>query len=128
MSTDRTTEILNYLTAITRDIGEFRAETKSRFDGLETRVGALERHFDVLAAHVEKLDARMERFDARMERFDARMERFEIGLDDVRRSVRQLHHKFEGNSEEMMDLRSDSRDLRKRVEIIEKKVGITDDL
>lgn len=42
MSSDRTTEILNYLSAMSRDIGEFRAETKSRLDALEARMENLE--------------------------------------------------------------------------------------
>jgi len=42
MSTDRTAEILNYLSAMSRDIGEFRLETKARFDTLESRLDRLE--------------------------------------------------------------------------------------
>lgn len=42
MSTDRTAEILNYLSAMSRDIGEFRQETKARFDRIEARLDALE--------------------------------------------------------------------------------------
>ena len=40
MSSDRLTEILNYVSAISRDIGAFRAEVKTQW--LESRVGALE--------------------------------------------------------------------------------------
>lgn len=35
MSTDRTTEILNYLSAISREVGEFRTETNARLDRME---------------------------------------------------------------------------------------------
>ncbi|MDQ3686318.1 MAG: hypothetical protein M3430_12080 [Acidobacteriota bacterium] len=35
MSTDRLTEILNYVTAISRDVGEFRADVNARFDRIE---------------------------------------------------------------------------------------------
>jgi hypothetical protein len=53
MSTDRTTEILNYLSAISRDVGELstemnslRADMNARFDRLEaevTRIGREQR-------------------------------------------------------------------------------------
>jgi hypothetical protein len=46
MSTDRTTEILNYLSAISRDVGELRTEINARFDRLEaevTRIGREQR-------------------------------------------------------------------------------------
>lgn len=42
MSTDRLTEILNHLSAMSRDIGAFRTEVNARFDSLENRVGNLE--------------------------------------------------------------------------------------
>ena len=50
MSTDRLTEILNYLTAISRDVGEFRQEfrqfrneTNARLDKIEQRLDKVER-------------------------------------------------------------------------------------
>ena len=42
MSTDRTAEMLNCLSAISREMGEFRADVNARLDGLETRIGRLE--------------------------------------------------------------------------------------
>jgi predicted nucleic acid-binding Zn-ribbon protein len=55
MSTDRTTEMLNYLSAISRDVGELRTEVRelrnevraitSRLDRLEARI--LENRADV---------------------------------------------------------------------------------
>ena len=35
MSTDRLTEIINYLTTTSRDVGEFRAEVNARFGRVE---------------------------------------------------------------------------------------------
>jgi chromosome segregation ATPase len=35
MSTDRTTEILNYLSAISREIGELRTEVNARLERIE---------------------------------------------------------------------------------------------
>ena len=42
MSRDRLTEILNCLSAMSRDIKAFRAEVNSRFDSLETGMENLE--------------------------------------------------------------------------------------
>jgi archaellum component FlaC len=40
MSTDRLTEILNYLSAISREVGGLRIEMNARFDKLETEMRA----------------------------------------------------------------------------------------
>ena len=40
MSTDRTAEILNYVSAISREIGAFRAETQARLERMETEMQA----------------------------------------------------------------------------------------
>jgi BMFP domain-containing protein YqiC len=42
MSNDRLTEILNYLSAISREIGAFRTETQARFEQVENRLEAIE--------------------------------------------------------------------------------------
>ncbi len=36
MSIDRTTEILNYLSAISREVGEFRTEMNARLERMES--------------------------------------------------------------------------------------------
>ena len=41
MSTERLTEILNFLSAISRDIGAFRTETNARLDRLEAGMSAV---------------------------------------------------------------------------------------
>jgi len=63
-----------------------------------------------------------------MEKIEVRMERFEGALDDVRRGVRLLSHKFEVVSEEISELRADDRGLRKRIGAVEKKAGVSDDV
>lgn len=54
MSEDRTTQMLNYLSAISREVGEFRQEfnqfrneTNERLDRIERRFGGLEDQFTV---------------------------------------------------------------------------------
>jgi septal ring factor EnvC (AmiA/AmiB activator) len=55
MSTDRFTEILNYLSAISRDVGElrqefrqFREEANARFEKMELRFGKIEGQLETL--------------------------------------------------------------------------------
>lgn len=44
MSTDRTAEMLNYLSAISREVGEIRTEMNARFDALEREQRAQRQH------------------------------------------------------------------------------------
>lgn len=46
MSTDRNTEILNYLSAISREVGEFRQETNARLDKVDQRLDKIEGQLD----------------------------------------------------------------------------------
>ena len=55
MSTDRFTEILNYLSAMSRDVGEFRQEfrqfrdeTNARFEKMELRFEKMEEQFETM--------------------------------------------------------------------------------
>ncbi len=43
MSSDRTTEILNYLSAISREVGQLRTETNARLDEMNARLTSIER-------------------------------------------------------------------------------------
>ncbi len=102
MSTDRLTEILNYLSAMSRDVGEFRQETRARFDGLETRI--------------EQVEIRIEKLETEMR----------AGFEQVRTDIRQPKRKIEILTEDSMELCVDGRDLRKRMEAVETKLRITD--
>jgi hypothetical protein len=90
MSKDRFTEIMNYMSAMSREIGQFRAETKARFESLETEMRA--------------------------------------GFEQVRSDIRSLRLQLEVVTEDSMELRVIQRDHRKRIEAIEKKVGLADSL
>lgn len=59
MSTDRLTEIVNYLSAISREVGELRAEMNARFDSLEARVGRLETEVRAITTRFDRLEARV---------------------------------------------------------------------
>ena len=66
MSTERLTEILNYLSAISRDVGELRAEMRakfaemqSNFDDIRSDIRHLSRKVDVI--NQDMLDLRASR-------------------------------------------------------------------
>ncbi|HZH90141.1 MAG TPA: hypothetical protein VEX70_05895 [Pyrinomonadaceae bacterium] len=63
MSTDRTTEILNYLSAISRDVGELRTEMNSlradmnvRFDRLEAEVNRIGREQRLQGQRLDRIE------------------------------------------------------------------------
>ncbi len=66
MSADRTTEVLNYLSAISRDVGAFRAETASRFDRLEAEVREMRTEIADMRSDVRAITARLDRLEARI--------------------------------------------------------------
>ena len=100
MSTDRFAEILNYLSAMSREIGLFRTEANDRLGRLEMRMDGVE---------------------SRMDRLEAEMQ---AGFEKIHRGIRRMREKFESVTEALADVSLDNRDLVKRVEVIEKKVGI----
>ena len=61
MSSDRLTEILNFLSAISRDIGAFRNETNARLDKVEARLDGLEADMSGLRGDVRALTIRFDR-------------------------------------------------------------------
>ena len=109
MSTDRTTEILNYLSAMSREIGEFRADTKRQFAEVNSRL--------------DSLDARVGNLDTRVGSLETEVR---TGFEKVHTDMRMMKHKFDEFAVDMMDLRGRQRDLEKRTEVLEKKAGITD--
>jgi len=74
VSTDRTTEILNYLSAISREIGAFRTETHARFIAIDQRFAAIDERLDRLETGMRGLN----------DKFDRRFDGLESVLLDVR--------------------------------------------
>lgn len=104
MSADRFTEILNYLSAMSREIGEFRAETKSRLDQIEVRLDKFEARFGSMERRIDHLETEIR-----------------SKFDDLGSDIRRLHHKFELVQEDSTELRLEQRDQRKRIEALERK-------
>ena len=111
MSTDRFTEILNYLSAMSRELGEFRAETQRQFADAYSRL--------------DGIDARMGNLETRVGNIETEVR---TGFEQVRKDIRIMNHKFDESATDMMELRARQRDLEKRTEVLEKKAGITDSL
>ena len=97
MSSDRTTEILNYLSAISREVGLLRTEMNARFERLEARVGGLE-------GKVGGLEAEMR---AGFEKLEDQMRRFEYKMDIM--------------SEQWLEMRADLRAVERRTDALERK-------
>ena len=87
MSTDRFTEILNYLSAMSREIGTFRSETRARFESLEAEVrsGFLRTHEDVrlLTEQVEVMTKDLMQVRGRQGLIDKRQREAEARLDSL---------------------------------------------
>ena len=113
MSTDRTAEILNYLSAISREVGEMRAENNARFAEIDKR-------FEELRAEI---NTRFEEVNKRFEEVYIRLGRME---EDVRTLVSRLD-RIESvvlkTRSEFLDERADRRDLEERVSTIERKLA-----
>ena len=56
MSTDRLTEIVNYLSAISREIGEFRSEVNARLSEVEARLERVERELRMQGRRLDRIE------------------------------------------------------------------------
>ncbi len=64
MSTDRLTEILNYLSAISREVGELRAEMNARFTETNGRLERVENEVARLGRELRLQGRRLDRIEA----------------------------------------------------------------
>ena len=95
MSTSRFTEILNYLSAISRDVGGMRAEFNDRMTRIETRFDGLDGRFGSLEAQVRD------------------------GFEKVGADIRRLARKIDLLHRDSFDLRTAQSDLEERLEASE---------
>ena len=102
MSTDRFTEILNYLSAMSREIGEFRSETKARLDALETRMGGVETRIDGVETRLGGLEAEMR-----------------VGFKQVREDIRLLGRQVEVMTKDLIQVRGRQLDHEARLDAFE---------
>lgn len=107
MSTDRTTEILNYLSAISREVGEMRTEIKELRAEMNTRF--------------EQVDARFEQVDARFAEVHAQIKDVNTRLDRVERGQRLQGRRLARVEGLVSTTRTDVDELLDRVEVLEGK-------
>ena len=100
MSTDRTTEILNYLSAISRDVGELRTGLNS----LRTEVSELRTEVNTLRTEM-----------------NARFTEVNTRLDRIERAPRLQGRKLERLEGMMKTTRADIEELQDRVDTLEGK-------
>jgi predicted nuclease with TOPRIM domain len=84
MSTDRTAEMLNYLSAISRDVGELRkemgelrAEMNARFTEINSRLERVERELRQQGRRLDRIESIMLKMRADVDELDERVEALE---------------------------------------------------
>lgn len=90
MSTDRTTEILNYLSAISREIGAFRTETNERFLAIETEVRDIRAEMRGMRTEMSEVRTEMRTLN---ENFDRRFDKLGRVFLDVRARTSELEER-----------------------------------
>ena len=121
MSTDRLTEVLNYLSAMSRDIGALRTEvraTTSAIEVLRTEVSANAAAIEVLRTEVRANAAAIEGLRTEMQ---TKFDEVNAKLDGVRGDVRHLSRKVEVMNQDLLDLRANQSDLEHRMGELERK-------
>ena len=108
MSSDRTTEILNYVSAISREVGALRMEMKPRFEQLETEMGTVKAE---MRTGFAQLETRMSGIETEMR----------TGFEAVRGDVRHLGRKVEIMNQDLLKVRADQRDLEGHMDALERK-------
>ncbi|HEX8423351.1 MAG TPA: hypothetical protein VF634_08065 [Pyrinomonadaceae bacterium] len=114
MSTDRTTEILNYVSAISREVGELRTDVSS----LRTEVNGLRTEVKDLRAEVSELRTEM---NTRFAEVNTHLSEQSARLDRIERDQR-LQGRTLGRVEGMAKTtRADVEELQDRVDTLEGK-------
>ncbi|HVF51747.1 MAG TPA: hypothetical protein VNA19_16805 [Pyrinomonadaceae bacterium] len=114
MSTDRTTEILNYLSAISREVGDMRTEIKE----LRTEVNELRTEVNELRV---EMNTRFEQVDARFAEVNAQFGEVNERLERVEKEQRVQGRRLTRIEGLLTTTRADIEDLQERVETLEGK-------
>jgi chromosome segregation ATPase len=77
MSTDRTAEILNYLSAISREMGDMRKEMNVRFTEVGTRLDRIERELRQQTKRLDRIESMALAARADVDDLDERVETLE---------------------------------------------------
>jgi chromosome segregation ATPase len=114
-------------------LGDLAAMVKGGFDEMEIRFDGQDKRFDSVEGRLEKVENRLEKVENRLEKVENRLEKAEGSLDNLWRHTVKLSAEVNGlkvGQEELKEIvtgvyRVEIRELKNRVEILEKKVGIS---
>ncbi|MCA1631908.1 MAG: hypothetical protein LC785_10445, partial [Acidobacteria bacterium] len=84
--TDRTAEMLNYLSAISREVGEMRTEMNARFAGVEAR-------FAEMGTRLDRIERELRQHTKRLDRIEAMALASRADVEDVQDRVDALEEK-----------------------------------
>jgi chromosome segregation ATPase len=107
MSTDRTTEILNYLSAISREVGELRTEVNT----LRTEVSSLRTEVNSLR----------DEMNTRFSEVNTRLDRVETEVSGIGREQRLQGRRLDRIESLLLTTRADIDELQERVDTLEGK-------
>jgi septal ring factor EnvC (AmiA/AmiB activator) len=86
MSTDRTAEMLNYLSAISREIGEMRTEMNARFAAVEVR-------FTEISTRLDRIERELRQHTKRLDRIEAMTLTGRADIEDLQDRIDALEEK-----------------------------------
>jgi predicted RNase H-like nuclease (RuvC/YqgF family) len=114
MSTDRTTEILNYLSAMSRDVGDLRTqvgEVRVEIGDLRGEIGNLRGEIGNLRGEIGEVRTEMR----------TGMDKLSGEVVEVRKEVRALTNRFDRLEARVLNTHADVDDLEGRVAALEGK-------
>jgi hypothetical protein len=83
MSTDRLTEILNYVTAISREVGEFRQEFHHFRDETNARLDKIEGRLDKVEQRLDKAEREQRQMSQLLRRVGGTLLTFRADIDEI---------------------------------------------
>ncbi len=92
---------------------------------LEDLARMVKRGFDVVDDRFEQVDKRFEQIDKRFEHIDARFTEVESKIDYLTISITEIRQMFGPLAQDVIRQEQVTRDLRRRVERLERKSGIS---
>lgn len=93
MSSERTTEILNYLSAISREVGEMRTELNGRINELNNRINELSTRLDETNMRLLHIEREQRQFGRRLERIEGFLLVTKSDIGDLQDRVTALEEK-----------------------------------
>ena len=93
MSSDRTTEILNYLSAISREVGELRTEMNARFSEMNVRLSDLTTRLERIETEVVRIGREQRLQGRRLDRIESLVLTTRADIDELQDRMEVLEEK-----------------------------------